>query len=172
MEVTTISPTIQNFNGVSYYLCGKYYQRKGVRLHRVVWEYHNGAIPKGYDIHHKDRDRSNNQIENLELLSEYEHCHHHMSTEEAKERSRKSIEIAMEYAKDWHRSEEGRKWHSEHARSIVLTPKEVVCAWCGEPFMAKMQKKRDMFCCNNHKAAALRWRRKHEGEVNYPGRKS
>ena len=57
MDVQVISSTVQRFNGVSYYLCGKYFQRRGVRLHRMVWEYHNGKIPQGYHVHHVDDDR-------------------------------------------------------------------------------------------------------------------
>lgn len=34
-------------------------------LHRLIWIYHNGSIPEGYQIDHKDRDKSNNRIENL-----------------------------------------------------------------------------------------------------------
>ena len=68
MEVKVISNTVQKFNGESYYLCGQYFQRKGKRLHRTVWEFHNGTIPKGYHVHHKDGNRSNNAIENLTLM--------------------------------------------------------------------------------------------------------
>ena len=44
-------------------------------LHRVVWESINGKIPKGYDIHHIDCDKTNNHIDNLELYSKSEHTH-------------------------------------------------------------------------------------------------
>lgn len=40
MEVQKISSTAQRFNGVTYYLCGQYFQHRGKRLHRAVWEYH------------------------------------------------------------------------------------------------------------------------------------
>jgi len=53
------------------------YVRKGNKskqLSRVVWEEHNGKIPKGHIIHHKDSDVSNNKIENLECLSYSEHA--------------------------------------------------------------------------------------------------
>src|SRR4051812_11359125 len=64
---------------------GKRYHRKGkkgyyfarVRLHRMVWESANGIIPPGHDIHHKDNDPSNNQLDNLELLTKSEHCELH-----------------------------------------------------------------------------------------------
>lgn len=48
--------------------------------HRVVWVWHNGAIPKGLVINHKDYNKANNAIENLEVLTqkentEYSRCH-------------------------------------------------------------------------------------------------
>lgn len=43
-------------------------------MHRDVWESINGKIPFNHDVHHKDHDRSNNTIDNLELLSKQEHA--------------------------------------------------------------------------------------------------
>jgi len=65
------------FNGKKYTLrnTGYYGCTNGHRslFHRDVWEYHNGSIPEGYDIHHLDRDRTNNHISNLELIIKSEH---------------------------------------------------------------------------------------------------
>jgi hypothetical protein len=48
-------------------------RKKQVVLHRYVWEKNFGEIPKGYDIHHIDWDKTNNKIENLELICHKEH---------------------------------------------------------------------------------------------------
>lgn len=65
------------FNGAKYTVRNTgYYGRTDDRrtlLHRDVWELHNGPIPRGWDIHHKDGDRANNDITNLELLPKAEH---------------------------------------------------------------------------------------------------
>ena len=37
--------------------------------HRLIWIFHNGEIPSGYQINHIDCNRSNNRIENLELVT-------------------------------------------------------------------------------------------------------
>ena len=66
---------IAEFNGkryvkdlkTGYYLCHDE-SGSGTRLHRDVWEFYNCKIPNGYEVHHKDHDKSNNDIENLQLL--------------------------------------------------------------------------------------------------------
>lgn len=46
-------------------------------MHRAVWEHFNGPIPDGWDVHHLDRDRTNNDISNLTCLSKDEHTKLH-----------------------------------------------------------------------------------------------
>ena len=41
--------------------------------HHVIWEAANGPIPKGYEIHHIDHDKSNNDLDNLLCLSKSDH---------------------------------------------------------------------------------------------------
>lgn len=45
--------------------------------HRVVWWNHRGPIPAGWVVHHKNHDRVDNRIENLELLPNGEHTRRH-----------------------------------------------------------------------------------------------
>lgn len=52
-------------------------RNKKIYLHRYIWEKHNGEIPKGFIIHHKDNDRTNNNIENLECISRSDHSKGH-----------------------------------------------------------------------------------------------
>jgi hypothetical protein len=65
------------FNGFKYTLRnnGYYGRTNGDRtlLHRDIWEFYNGSIPPGYDVHHKDEERNNNQLKNFELLPKSEH---------------------------------------------------------------------------------------------------
>ena len=69
------------FNGAKFTLRNNGYfgRTTGDRamMHRVVWQHHYGPIPAGYDIHHIDRDRTNNDILNLELIDKAEHTRHH-----------------------------------------------------------------------------------------------
>jgi hypothetical protein len=43
--------------------------KKAHMLHRVIYEMHYGAIPDGMDVDHIDNNRTNNRIENLQLLT-------------------------------------------------------------------------------------------------------
>jgi hypothetical protein len=44
-----------------------------ILMHRYVWQKEKGKIPKGWDIHHINEDKTDNRIENLECLSKPEH---------------------------------------------------------------------------------------------------
>lgn len=39
------------------------------RLHNLIWIYHNGDIPSDLTVDHRDRDKTNNKIDNLRLAS-------------------------------------------------------------------------------------------------------
>jgi len=45
--------------------------------HRVVWEEHNGEIPKNMIIHHKNGNEKDNRIENLQMVTFEEHMKIH-----------------------------------------------------------------------------------------------
>lgn len=47
--------------------------RKDVKVHLLVWESSNGKKPNGHDIHHKDEDKGNFNLSNLELLTHSDH---------------------------------------------------------------------------------------------------
>lgn len=46
-------------------------------VHRLQWEKYYGAIPEGYQVHHKDENKLNWSIDNLELLPDTEHHRQH-----------------------------------------------------------------------------------------------
>lgn len=147
-----------------YYLAGS--ARNGgrrKRLHVYVWEYHNGAVPEGYHVHHIDHEKSNNEIENLQLLSKDDHLKLHGKelTEEQRARMRKNlIENVMPKAKAWHKTEDGRKWHSQNAKKQWENKQavEYECTNCGKTFESRHRYSAgsNRFCCNACKAAYRR----------------
>jgi hypothetical protein len=51
-------------------------QKKYMLVHRLVYMAHVGPIPKGMQINHKDENKENNCIENLELMTQKENCNY------------------------------------------------------------------------------------------------
>jgi transposase len=58
-----------SINSQGYYAC----RTKKLRLHIYLWEKENGKKPDGYDLHHIDGDKSNNNLSNLLLVNHKEH---------------------------------------------------------------------------------------------------
>jgi predicted nucleic acid-binding Zn ribbon protein len=131
----------------NYFICSKGKDNRVRRLHQAIWEFHNGPIPEGHHVHHKDGDTLNNDISNLECLSNKEHRRMHWTPEES-ERARKHAERIRPLAKAWHASDEGKDWHSEHSRKIweQRVPEERTCAVCKSVFLSKTRRKTDKYC--------------------------
>lgn len=123
---------------------GRYYQSYNKNLperllHRYVWWDHNGDIPEGHVIHHKDEDWTNNDISNLELMGRSEHFSMHakksLGDSERRKKIFRGLSKAREAAKEWHASEEGKRWHSEHGKktreSIGKNEFRSYCFICG-----------------------------------------
>lgn len=72
------------YDGMKVYMNGDYpavwLDGKSQHIHRLEWIKHFGKIPKGYIVHHKDENKMNWSIENLELLSRSSHIKKHSET--------------------------------------------------------------------------------------------
>lgn len=143
-----------------YYLCTKNVNGRRERLHRAVWSYYNGEIPKGYHVHHVDENKENNDISNLQLIISKDHESYHGSEPEHIKILVKSLPLAREKARIWHKSDEGRNVHSKTAKISYEKMSTVIktCETCGNEFRVKAIKQVDSrFCSNACKSA---WRRK------------
>lgn len=163
MQPVRISDTIQEFNGERYYLCGAYFQYKGKRLHRAVWEHHNGPVPAGHHVHHVDGNRHNNTTDNLQLVEGGKHLRVHMRSADRKEKSRQAISAsAQPAAREWHGSAEGLAWHSEQGKANWERRSMHIygCDYCGKAYRTKYVYPEGSrhFCCANCKMKARRRR--------------
>ena len=165
MRVEVVSEKKQRFNGKSYWLdkSSGYYKNSGMiphSLHRQVWIYHHGPIPNNMTIDHINRDKNNNQIENLRLATYSENCKN-VSEESLK----KKIENANKQrvlTKAWHSSPEGIEWHRKHGIEAYKkrTPEMKKCAHCGKTFQTTAYRESARFCGQNCKMKARRRRLK------------
>lgn len=79
-------------NGQGYYKVNLYINgAKKYTIHRLVWIVFNGMIPKEYEINHKDEDKSNNRLDNLELVTRKQNNNYGTRTERAAKHFRKPI---------------------------------------------------------------------------------
>lgn len=61
-------------------LTDQYGVRKTKRIHVLVAEQFVGEIPKGYHVHHKDGNRQNNVVSNLEIIHPIKHYQETLKT--------------------------------------------------------------------------------------------
>ena len=52
-------------------------KRKGILMHRLIYELHFGSIPEGILIDHIDRNPLNNRLENLRLATKQQNAQNH-----------------------------------------------------------------------------------------------
>lgn len=67
-----VNPTI-NSRGYLLFTPSVKRNKKNYPVHIAVWEAFNGPVPNGYDVHHINNNRTDNRLENLQLLTKEEH---------------------------------------------------------------------------------------------------
>ena len=167
-------PDTAFFNGLKFtkqstgYL-GAHINGKLVLMHRYVWEFYNGEIPKGYIVHHKDKDKTNNDLDNLECLPNREHStmHGKNKTPEQHRRDVETLAKAREKAVEWHKSEAGRECSRRNAKRLIeqgiLNPMTLyTCDNCGKQFLAPKRSAKHKFCSG----ACEQYFRRHNGLNN------
>ena len=166
MEVIILSAKYQWFNGVKftrddttgYYLSSTLHKR----MHVYVYEFYHGEIPDGYEVHHIDLNRANNDISNLKLLSVSDHkkLHGDLLTDAQREWKRQNLtQNARPKAIEWHKSDEGRQWHREHIQKqqeVLHRKVNKTCIYCGKTYQGEVKSR---FCSNACKSA----HRRHSG---------
>jgi hypothetical protein len=100
-------------------------------LHQEIWKSANGPIPPGHHIHHIDGNTGNNDIANLECIDADTHSDRHRD-DPVDPRCAEALNENRHLATEWHRSDAGRKWHSDSARgNFRKRLHRFVCMCCG-----------------------------------------
>lgn len=123
-------------------------------LHRFVWLCERGEIPKGFQIHHIDNNKENNDISNLMLVSVKRHRSLHEKpkfSEESRQVLRDNINKNREKLNKYHSSEEGRKQKSETAKKLwaegkMTKPNTYICEICGKEYIRRSKPANHRFC--------------------------
>jgi len=106
-------------------LCGDGYQcvhlfkngkPKTCLVHRLVWETFNGSIPEGYEVNHINEDKTDNRLENLNLMTPKENMNYGTRTQRVADKlSDPVLQLTLDYelVKEWSSaSEAGRNGFS------------------------------------------------------------
>jgi len=129
---------MQEFNGRKYYenRDGYYscHHPNGL-IHRHIWASFNGDIPDGHVIHHKNHDRADNDIDNLECMSWSKHASLHAK-------------------KNKYYGSDENKAHLDRIRKYTWKKKKRVpakCTHCGSDYTT-LQPERTKFCSKSCKS--------------------
>ena len=147
MNPEVIDQHRQRFNNRTYFRYGKnrYYQcstqrnktKTWSRLHRDVWQHHNGQIPDHLMVDHIDRDRDNNHISNLRLVTAKQN-RENISEEHKDMYSQRMKEYNSQESGKWWQDPEKKKQRSKAlSEAWVNRAVEKNCLLCSKPFTAK-----------------------------------
>lgn len=102
----------------------KFYKECGRQRfeHCVVWEKHYGEIPKGMQVHHKDGNKQNNNIDNLILVDTMTHKRLHSGCKIVDGVWWKPCKKcgALKPITDFYKSSENSKWVGSYCKSCFV----------------------------------------------------
>jgi hypothetical protein len=106
-------------------------QKRQRMEHVLVWEFVNGPVPPGYDIHHRDDDKLNNRIDNLQLVTKTAHKRLHGGCLLVNDEWQKPCKLCGEYKSvdkaNWYLSKERWPLYGRckkcHVRRVVADRK-------------------------------------------------
>lgn len=138
----------------------EYFCRGNRSLHRYVWEKYNGKVAKGYVIHHIDGNCQNNDISNLECITQEQHTRDRHKPDEARlQQLRNNLKNnALPKAIQWHKSEEAKDFHTRIGKLAWenFEPTTKHCQVCGTPFRDNSLQQIGKYCSGACASKALR----------------
>lgn len=112
-------------------------------LHREIRKDNFWEIPDWYEVHHKDWNTYNNDINNLEILCRKDHMRLHNKknymNSEYREKNKNHLRSINDKAKERHWSDEWKERHKKHYYESIwkIDPKEFTCKQCWKIFLSK-----------------------------------
>lgn len=88
-----------NKNGYPMVSLRKNGEKTGYSIHSLVWEAFNGPVPDGLQINHINEDKTDNRLENLNLMTPSENCRWGTRTKRIVKKHKKPV-IQMSLAGD------------------------------------------------------------------------
>lgn len=114
------------FNGTIYHKHKDDHFTYHSLIHRDIWQYYNGEIPKGYFIHHRNKNKVDNDISNLQLVTSSQHKRlHNLSAKRKKyicEYCGKDFLSSCFTPPRFYSSKCNSTWHKENEREIRICP--------------------------------------------------
>lgn len=155
-KVEVIDENHQKFDGITYCrskaprMEGRYF--KLLSLHRMIWTCYNGEIPEGYDIHHIDFNKNNNDISNLIALPKSVHQSLHARINGKKTHKNRGKFNCVNCGKIFEANDNGHNLYCskkclEEYRKNVLYAENRICKNCGKEFSA-YKYGHQKFCCH------------------------
>lgn len=140
MDLSFLKGKSIHINQYGYYEVGK------KLLHRLIWKHHYGEIPFNHCIHHKDRNKLNNSIENLECMTISDHMRLH--AEENREALSQCMKDNSGKIHAWLKTEKGKNFLSEKKKRewLELPERTFTCEFCKKEFKTKHNRKQVKFC--------------------------
>ena len=142
-KVEIIDEKHQKFLGVTYHEEKSGTYRQVVGIHQAVYEYYYGEIPKDHHIHHVDWHKSNNSIDNLQMLTKTEHLKIHRPKGYEMATHQKKTFICEVCGKEYEAHCSGKnRFCSPEYRNKQFTK---ICEWCGKTFITGTKESK---CCS------------------------
>ena len=135
-EMEVLDETHVKFNGQVFHKTKKGHFYRAVSLHEAVWRIYFGDVPAGYIIHHRNENKADNRIENLQLMTEAEHRAWHNQHDKISYRcdycGTEITKSAMSHAGKKHFCDVNCWNRYIHANKIYY--EERTCVICGQKF--------------------------------------
>ena len=160
-KIEGIMPPIEDVSDKQKKFAGfKFYKNKGgnfcctMSIHRFIWQYFNGEIPEGYDVHHRDLNHNNNSLSNLQLLTKDEHKKIHMAIKKLPSKKMRATcaNCGQKYEIV---NAVNNKFCSEECAKL-FEPETRICVHCGKEFIPS--NKNNIYCSENCNKNASRER--------------